>query len=188
MMSSKASGAIGGAASGAAIGSTFGPIGTAVGGILGGIGGLLGGGDEKAAKQLAKEQARMVTMARNFNRTQEQYEYDASTGMVDAKIYASNILKTGSAAAYATAFNNRLKEQMKWNDAKAVLEKRVIAKGGQMAADSIKSASFGQMIGSLGSAASTFGASMGGMGGNGGFSDGLKTDDWAMNDPFEPGG
>lgn len=179
MEQSKITGAVGGAAQGASIGASFGPVGAVVGGVLGGIGGFLGGGGEDKAKKIAEKNAKIIERTRAFNRRQEQFQLEHDMGQIKANIYGSNILYSGSSKSYATQYQSRFKEQMKWSDAKAYLDADLAREGGQVAADQISRAGVTSMVQGLGSLAGSglfsFQKSDPGLGAS-----------WAGNDPFKP--
>lgn len=153
MVDSKTSGAIGGAVQGAAIGSTFGPVGTAVGGVLGGLAGLFGGGGEDEARELAKINADLVNITSLENQRRMNAERERSVGRMRAQIAASNILQQGSPERYIGEFEREALASLNFERNRSRLQQDAAIRGGEITADSISSASLGNMINSFGSAA-----------------------------------
>lgn len=154
MASSKATGAVGGALQGASIGATIGGgPGAAIGAALGGVVGLLGGGGEDEAKALAKIQEDLINITSFENQRRMREEMEFSVGKMRAQVAASNILIDGSPKRYIDAFQNEALSQIRFESRRAKLEGEAAALGGEVAADSIKSASLGGAISSFGSAA-----------------------------------
>ena len=155
---SQVTGAFGGAAQGAATGSAFGVPGAIIGGVLGGVTGFLGGGGEKKAKKLAKAQAaEIMRVAREGERRQER-QAAYQVGATKAATYASNILDTGSSRQYRNAMESEYRRQIQFDMQTANTSAQTAIKGGKNAADAIKKAGWGQLLGGVTAAGTSFAA------------------------------
>ena len=156
MEQSQGTGAAGGALSGAAAGSAFGPWGAAIGGVIGGISGFLGGGGEKKAKKLAKAQAAEIKrVAKEATRRQER-QMMGELGTAKAATYASNIMDTGSSRLYRDSMEVEYRKQIQFDIDTAKANANAALQGGQNAADSIKKAGWGQLLGGVASAGTAY--------------------------------
>jgi len=123
-------------------------VGTGVA-IVGTASSIMGGrAANKAAEEAAKDQAALT-----FRQRQEEIRLQKSSnqqqkGLTIAKIGASNILKTGSAARFLNSMNTENMRQVAFAQDAARLEKSAIEKGARGAGASLF-ANAGQQLGQL---------------------------------------
>jgi hypothetical protein len=152
---SQITGGIGGAMQGAATGSAFGPVGAVVGGVIGGALGFMGGGGEKKAKRLAREQAAQMRRTARENKRREELQAAQTVSQAKVATYASNILDTGTTRKARDFMEGEYRRQIMWDYRAGLQSARTVEKGGQAAAQQIKSAGYSQLLSGLGSAATT---------------------------------
>jgi hypothetical protein len=158
MEQSQGTGAVGGALSGAAAGAAFGPVGAVVGGVIGGISGFLGGGGEKKAKKLAKAQAKEIIRTAEENARVARIQAAQQVGLTKAATYASNIQDTGTTKKYRDTMEAEYRRNIAWDLDAAQRNAELARKGGQIAAQSISRAGWGQVL----SGATAFGGAVAG--------------------------
>lgn len=157
MEQSQITGGVGGAAQGAATGAAVGgPWGAVVGGVIGGISGFLGGGGEKKAKKLAKQQAAAIMRAATENKRNETRYANIQVATAKARTYASNIMDTGSTRRYRAILESEYRRAIDFNYETARQTAEAVRKQGQVAANQIQSAGFGQLISGLTAAGSAY--------------------------------
>ena len=146
-MNSQYSAGLGGAASGAATGSAFGVPGAVIGGVIGGVSGFLSGGGEDEAKELGKLQAEAIRRAARENKRTRKAQMRQQVGATTAGIYASNVQMSGSSEHYRDTMEREYRRSIDREFMLANERADIAQQGGQIAAESIERAGYGQLLG-----------------------------------------
>lgn len=156
-MSNATRGAATGAASGAAQGFAMGgPWGAVIGGGIGLLSGLASGGAADDAEKAAEMQAKFDAMTTEENLRRMRLDAKRTVGMVDARIYASNLQMQGSAARSRREISDETYRQIAWEEGAGRVRQRMIRKGGQAAAQGIMTSTYASQLRQVGTALASY--------------------------------
>ena len=126
--------------------------------IAQGLSGLAGGlGASKKAKKITEANLEKHDLTTFANMKQMQKSAEQLLSENRGKIYASNILMSGSAKSHLRGLESELDKEMGWYKSQAAAERKVIKRGGQAAASAGRSAGWQALFGGLGNAATIAG-------------------------------
>ena len=130
--------------------SMLGPAGMVYGGFKGFASGRSAA---KKARKIRKENLRLHDMQTAENLKQFSKQAGQVLGEGRGKIYASNLMMSGTPQSYMQELESELGREMNWMKVQADAQARVIRKGGSAAASSAKSQGFQSLLGGLSSGA-----------------------------------
>ena len=128
-------------------------VGIAVVGAVTSIAGGISG--SKAAKEAGKKQAAIIRAASAENQRRRRLDLNQQLGGIEATIGASNLIMSGSAEQYRSAFESNINTEMIWDKQKARMDARFAEKTGQAAAQSAMYAGAGSALQFAGTAISS---------------------------------
>lgn len=135
-----------GAAQGASMGAMLGPVGAVAGGIMGG---LAGRSAKKKAKKMMKANLKLHDLNTRDNLKQMQREADQVMGEGRGKVYASNVMMSGSSKSYLAGLETELMGAMSSFKQRAAAERKAIKLGGKSAQGAASTMGFQSLLGGL---------------------------------------
>lgn len=116
--------------------------------VVGAVSSIAGGLSAKgAAEDAGERQAESILMAEKENRRRRENELKRQLGTIDSRVYASNILMTGSAKRYRDDYKSQYRQEMAWDKAKANMDARAARKGAEAMGDAAMYQGIGSAIG-----------------------------------------